>query len=151
MATVATRPTPRADSGPSVPVLTCPCSACLALRAEYASDPELLAHCGRKLLKRGWAGTATPTEKAYIRTHADWAQKAIAKIAGKGFQARADRPNLTTETVHSEGVVPERPRRVDRRFLWRDWAPLSAPGGRAERPGRVVRVMPPGRDAPDVR
>jgi hypothetical protein len=35
------------------------------LAAEYANDPELLRFYMRKLLKKGWAGNRTQTEKHY--------------------------------------------------------------------------------------
>lgn len=35
------------------------------LAAEYAPDPRLLRHYMRKLLKRGWGGCMTSTERRY--------------------------------------------------------------------------------------
>jgi hypothetical protein len=53
-------------------ISVCDCRACLDLAQELSGDPELLEFYRINLLKRGWAGKATPTEKAYIHAHADW-------------------------------------------------------------------------------
>jgi hypothetical protein len=53
------------------PAVDCPCAACEALRAEAGPNFTWLRH---KLLIRGWAGKASPAERAYQLAHADWAK-----------------------------------------------------------------------------
>jgi hypothetical protein len=50
------------------------------LAQEYANDPALLAFYQRRLLKKGWAGTKTPTENKYVAL----VNKALGKYQGVG-------------------------------------------------------------------
>lgn len=51
----------------------CGCAGCQPLEQEFQADPVLLSFLKRALLKRGWAGIATPAEKSYQRAHSTWA------------------------------------------------------------------------------
>lgn len=84
-----TVPTPPAD---------CPCDSCTALAREYWTDPEMLAYLRRNLLRRGWAGTMTDTERAYVRAHSTWS---------RGTEAGAERLRNLASTRKSTNRAGE--------------------------------------------
>lgn len=55
--------------------LDCGCEGCQALELAYGTDLQMHLMLRRRLLQRGWAGTAPAEEKAYQRAHVDWAQR----------------------------------------------------------------------------
>lgn len=81
----------------------CSCPACTALAERYRNDPQLLGLCRAKLLIRGWAGRTDEVERVYILAHAEWAQAAVRKVAGKGFRPT----KRTTQTALSCEVVSQ--------------------------------------------
>jgi hypothetical protein len=50
----------------------CICTPCVDLRRLLRKDPVLLRIYGKKLLIRGWAGSRSPAEDAYIQAHAPY-------------------------------------------------------------------------------
>jgi hypothetical protein len=64
----------------------CACIACAALLAECGR--EAFRHLSRKLLIRGWAGTMSPAERAYVRAHRSEAERKRAAGAAARMRNR---------------------------------------------------------------
>ncbi len=102
----------------------CTCEACQALAAQYQGDPKLLAFYQRRLLIRGWAGSADPLEKAYILAHAPWAQSAARVCTANPSIGLVHVSNAAVQTASPVEVVAE--------DLETPWGGLYAAGRRVE-------------------
>ena len=99
--------TPRAD---------CQCAACAGLARRYKSDPALLAFYRRRLLQKGWVGTADDVEKAYMLAHSPWykalverGRETAARMGwGSGFGGLEKASDAADEEMAAAGG--ERPR-----------------------------------------
>jgi hypothetical protein len=71
----------------------CDCSACRDLLTECGD--ELFAFYSRRLLVRGWAGSMSAAERAYVRRHRSAAQQQAAEAARRRALECRTKPPLT--------------------------------------------------------
>jgi len=61
----------------------CNCAACTALAAECGELTDLYR---KRLLIRGWGGTLSTAERAYVRAHRSEAERRRAEKAGRALR-----------------------------------------------------------------